>query len=65
MHRGKETHIWEGWTIGDFIGELEIIFKYQKFTTKEEVKKWCISEQPYYKKYIPEVVEHFINKAKL
>lgn len=58
-------HIWEGWTVQDFIDELEVTFKYQKFSTKDDVKKWCKSNQPYYKKHIPEVAKHFIKKAGL
>lgn len=58
-------HIWEGWTVQDFIDELELIFQYQTFKTKEDVKKWCKSEQPYYKKHIPEVANYFIKKAGL
>jgi hypothetical protein len=63
-------HIWEGWTVQGFINDLEPSFNqimsgnsWQKpFTTKEELKKWCMSNQPYYKKYIPEVVNYFQNK---
>lgn len=58
-------HIWEGWTAQDFINELELIFPYQKFSTREDVKNWCKSEQPYYKKHIPEVASYFIKKAGL
>ncbi len=61
----KDKHIWEGWTVSDFIDELEITFPYQKFKTKNQVKLWCKSEQPYYKKHIPEVAKHFIKKANL
>lgn len=61
----NNRHIWEGWTVNDFIKELEITFPYQKFSTKQEVKDWCKSEQPYYKKHIPEVANHFIKKARL
>jgi valyl-tRNA synthetase len=57
------TEIWEGWTIQDFIDELEVTFKYQTFHTFEELKNWCISEQPFYKKHIPEVYNHFIKKV--
>jgi len=65
-------HIWEGWTVGSFINDLEPLFNqimsgnsWQKpFTTKEELKKWCMDNQPGYKKYIPEVVNHFWNKIK-
>ena len=60
-----DRHIWEGWTVNDFIKELEITFPYQNFKTKDDVKQWCKSEQPYYKKHIPEVAKHFIQKAGL
>lgn len=52
-------HIWEGWRVTDFINHLEPYIKYQSFSNKEELKKWCMDNQPYYKKYIPEVVEYF------
>lgn len=63
-------HIWEGWTVQDFINELEPQFNmikncqsWQKpFKTREEVKKWCMDNQPYYKKYIKEVVDYFFSK---
>ena len=61
----NDRHIWEGWTVSDFIKELEITFPYQNFKTKDDVKQWCKSEQPYYKKHIPEVAKHFIKKAGL
>ena len=62
----------EGWTVGDFINELEPLFKmiqsgnsWQKaFENKEQVKKWCMENQPYYKKYIPEVVNYFCKQLK-
>lgn len=74
MVRNANKHIWEGWTVQDFIDELEITFdltfkvafsSFYKPTTKEELKKWCMSEQPYYKKHIPEVYEYFLNKMNL
>ncbi len=58
-------HIWEGWTVQDFIDALEWAFTNKKFKTKEEVKEWCKSEQPYYKKHIPEVCKYFTKKAGL
>lgn len=58
-------HIWEGWCVIDFINELSDIIKYQNFKTKLELKKWCMDNQPYYKKYIPEVVNHFNQTLKL
>ena len=32
------------------------------FKDREELKEWCISNQPSYKKYIPEVVDYFALK---
>jgi len=66
-------NIWEGWTPQDFINELEPSFvvvmsgnSWQKpFKTSEELKKWCMDNQPYYKKHIPEVFKYFKNKASL
>ena len=63
-------HIWEGWTVQDFINALEPMFTMimrghswqEPFTSKEELKKWCMSNQPYYKKHIPEVVNYFYSK---
>lgn len=66
-------HIWEGWTVKDFIDDLEPMFNQimrgnsiqDPFTTTTEIKKWCMDNQPYYKRYIPEVVDYFISKYKL
>jgi len=66
-----EKHVWEGWTVGDFIDELEPMFdmimnrnSWQKpFKTKDEIKKWCMDNQPYYKKYVKDVVDYFVRKA--
>ena len=63
-------HILEGWTVQDFITELEPTLdmiqngnSWQKpLKTKAELKSWCIDNQPYYKKYIPEVVNYFSKK---
>ena len=62
--------IWEGWRVQDFINDLEPIFRMiqegrswqQPFTSEQELKKWLMSEQPYYKKHIPEVFEYFKEK---
>ena len=66
----NNKHIWEGWTVQSFIEELEPVLtliqdnkSYKKpITTKQELKEWCIDNQPYYKKYIPEVVNYFAKK---
>jgi len=66
-------HIWEGWTVQNFIDELTLQFdmimsnnSWQKpFKDKDELKEWCKSNQPGYKKHIPEVYNHFLSKTKL
>lgn len=66
----NNKHIWEGWTVQSFIKELEPILTLiqdnkshnKPITTKQELKEWCINNQPYYKKYIPEVVNYFAKK---
>ena len=67
MKINYNKHIWEGWTVQSFVDELQpsvdMIMSggswQPAFTTREEVKKWCMSNQLYYKKYIPDVVDHF------
>lgn len=62
--------IWEGWRVQDFINDLEPMFRMiqegrswqQPLTSEQELKKWLMSEQPYYKKHIPEVFEYFKEK---
>tara|TARA_R110000772_G_scaffold115911_1_gene220852 strand:- start:637 stop:852 length:216 start_codon:yes stop_codon:yes gene_type:complete len=69
----NNRHIWEGWTVQSFIDELEPTFNmiinnnsWQKpFKTKQEVKDWCKYNQPYYKKHIPEVYNHFLKKSRV
>ena len=63
-------HIWEGWTVYAFINslkdEIEMIMNNQSwkkpFKTREELAKWCMDNQPFYKLEIPEVVSYFYNK---
>ena len=72
MSVNLNKHIWEGWTVGDFINELEPMFDIiqsnvrefgkSAFDTKEDLKNWCKDNQPYYKKHIPEVFNYFKNK---
>jgi hypothetical protein len=69
---GMDRHIWEGWTVQSYVDELEPMFNmimagnsWQKpFQSKDELKEWCKNHQPYYKKYIPEVVTYFWQKIK-
>ena len=63
-------HVWEGWRVQDFIDELEPQLEmiqsnqswYKPITTREELKSWCMDNQPYYKRYIPDVVSYFAKK---
>ncbi len=65
--------VWEGWTVKDFIDELSMTLGmiqngnslHEPITTKVELKKWCMENQPYYKKHIPEVVSYFSLMYKL
>ena len=57
-------HIWEGWTVQDFVDELEPVFNiiiqgHEAIKNEEELKEWCKDNQPYYKKHIPEVFNYF------
>lgn len=62
-----DKHIWEGWTVQDFIDELEWSFNrimsgqshVKPFKDNKELKQWCMDNQPYYKKHIPEVFNYF------
>ena len=45
----------------EFVEEKE----HKSFKSKNDLKDWCKSEQPYYKKHIPEVYNHFLQKANL
>lgn len=66
-------HVWEGWTVGNFIEELEPILDMvqqggswdKPKRTKAEIKKWCMDNQPYYKKHIPEVVTYFCARYRI
>ena len=68
-----EKHIWEGWRVIDFINELEPIldnimkdyFGERIIKNKTDLKKWCMENQPYYKKHIPEVVNYFVERYKI
>ena len=63
-------NVWEGWTPQDFINELEpsldVIMEgkswQKKFENKKDMVEWIKSNQPYYKKSIPEVNNYFTKK---
>jgi len=62
----RDKHIWEGWTVGDFIDDIEPIFdRCAPFMDKQSLKRWVAQEQPYYKKHIPEVYKYFLKKSGL
>ena len=62
----RNKHIWEGWTVGDFIDDVEFAFdKCAPFHDKQSLKRWVAQEQPYYKKHIPEVYNYFLQKSGL
>lgn len=46
-----------------FKPQLDMIMKgnslQSPFNNRKDLAKWCADNQPYYKKVIPEVVEHF------
>lgn len=62
--------VWEGWTVQDFIDELEpqidMIMRGESWTkpfkTKSELAKYTKDNQPYYKKTIPCVNAYFAKK---
>lgn len=62
--------VWEGWTVRDFIDDLEpqidMIMRgeswQQPFKTKAELAKYTKDNQPYYKKTIPGVNAYFAKK---
>ena len=62
-----DKHIWEGWTVRDFIEalkpELDLIMtgrSWRKpFTTKNVLEAWCADNQPYVKQPISEVSKYF------
>ena len=60
----RDKHIWEGWTVGDFIDDIELTFdRCAPFMDKQSLKRWVAQEQPYYKKHIPEVYNYFLKKG--
>jgi hypothetical protein len=62
----RDRHIWEGWTVGCFIDDLEPFFNQcGPFMDKHSLKLWVKQNQPYYKKHIPEVYKYFLNKSGL
>ena len=64
------THIWEGWTVQDFIEALQpqadMIMSGQSwrkpFRSRAELETWCKDNQPYYKQTILEVISFFAER---
>lgn len=73
MKINYNKHVWEGWLVKDFIKELESLVglaitgasHFKTIQNKTELKEFCMDNQPYYKKHIPEVVNHFAQKYNL
>lgn len=65
-----QRHVWEGWTVQNFIDELSDIIDLimrgeswqEPFKTKKELAQFAKENQPYYKKTIPEVSSYFAKK---
>ena len=63
-------HIWEGWTVQNFIDALvpqaDMIMAGQSwrkpFRSRAELEAWCADNQPYYKNPISEVVSFFAER---
>lgn len=63
-------HIWEDWTVRDFINDIEYsvditINDYKSrgiVITKDIISRITSDQQPYYKRVIPDVVNYFCNK---
>lgn len=59
--------IWEGWTVRGFVEYLTPTFNMIQrgdswkppIKDGKELKEWLKDNQPYYKKHIPEVFDHF------
>lgn len=73
MKINLNKHIYEGWTVGDFIENLawqvELIMSgeaiQKPFVNKQELADWCKDNQPYYKKKISDVNNYFTQKYNL
>ena len=65
-----DREVCEGWTPRDFINAMKVEIAtimaggsiHKPFKSKLELEVYLISNQPYYKKKIPEVIEYFSNK---
>lgn len=63
----RTKQVWEGWTVEDFIDslvpEIDRIMtgrsRHRPFASKQELDDWCRENQPYYKRRIPGVNNHF------
>lgn len=69
MKTNLNKHVWEGWTVGNFIEEINPTFEWiikqygvKHFINDLSLKQWIKQAQPYYKKHIPEVYKYFLNK---
>lgn len=69
----RNREVWEGWTVQDFIDEVEPLVNMvmsgkahrPPFKTGKEMQDYVRECQPYYKKPIPEVMKYFENRYHL
>ena len=67
-----DKHIWEGWTVEDFIQQLlpnldrmmEYGYQYPDpvFTTKKQIKNWIRNNLPYTTKALRDVTKYFVDR---
>lgn len=63
----------EGWTVSDYVDELSPLLATiqanksieKPITTKEEMRRWLIHNQPHFKREIPELVTYFCDLYKI
>lgn len=73
MEYNINREIWEGWTVKDYIDELEWQLDMiqngeswkKPIKTKSELINWCKSNQSYYKESIPELITYFCDRYNL
>ena len=71
--KNANKEIWEGWTVADFIEEIDPLLDMvmsgeswrEPLKNKKELAEWVVENQPYYKKPIKEVVDYFAEKYNL
>lgn len=70
MKIDMDREIWEGWTVRDFIDYMEPLMDeimlgrslHKPFATKTQMAVFITSNQPHYKRKIPEVIKYFAER---